>query len=68
MKYMHPKDTGTYVRIMPGKPHSPFPYQQKPYVNQRIHGKSVDKHGNIVLNDCLESHIPLEEFIYKDIK
>jgi tetratricopeptide (TPR) repeat protein len=68
MKYVDPKDAGTYVRIMPGKPHSPFPYQQKPYVNQRVNGSSIDKYGNPVLNDSLEAHIPIEEFIYKGSK
>lgn len=29
---------------MPGKPPIPFFYQQKTYVNQRVYGKSVDKH------------------------
>ena len=49
---------------MPGKLHSPLPYQQKPYVNHRINGKSVDKFGNKVLNYSEEAHIPLEEFIF----
>lgn len=68
MKYVHPQDAGTYVRIMPGKPHSSFPYQQKPYVNQRVHGKSVDKHGNLVLNDAPDAHIHIEEFIFREFK
>jgi len=68
MKYVHPTDTGTYVRVMPGKPHSPFPYQHRPYVNQRVKGKSLDKYGNVVLNESPESHILLEEFVFKDIQ
>lgn len=67
MKYVDPLDPGSYIRVMPGKPHSSFSYQQKPYVNQRINGKSVDKHGNIVLNDSPEAHILIEEFIYKRV-
>ncbi len=67
MKYVHPHDEGTYVRIMPGKVHSKNPCQQKSYVNQRIHGKSLDKHGNIVSNKSAEAHIPLEEFIYREL-
>ncbi len=66
IKFVHPVDEGTYVRIMPGKPHSKNPRQQRPYVNQRINGKSVDKHGNMVLNKSEEAHIPLEEFVYKE--
>jgi tetratricopeptide (TPR) repeat protein len=67
IKYVHPTDEGTYIRIMPGKPHSKNPSQQKPYVNQRINGKSIDKHGNIVSNKSEEAHIPIEEFIYREI-
>ncbi len=67
IKYVHPTDEGTYIRIMPGKAHSPFSLQREPYVNQRVHGKSIDKHGNIVPNDSPEAHIPLQEFIYRGI-
>ncbi len=66
MKYVHPTDEGTYVRVLPGKPHSPNPAQQKPYVNQRIHGQSIDKNGKCVPNYSSESHIPIEEFIYRN--
>ncbi len=66
MKYVHPTDEGTYIRIMPGKVHSPFPLQREPYVNQRKHGRSIDKHGNIVPNDSPEAHIPLHEYIYRE--
>ena len=64
MKYVHPIDTGTYVRVMPGKPHSPNPWQQKPYVTQQKNGKSLDRFGNTVLDYSKEAHIPLEEYIY----
>jgi hypothetical protein len=67
MKYVHPTDEGTYVRIMPGKAHSPFLLQREPYVNHRIHGKSIDKHGNIIPNDSPEAHIPIHEFVYRVI-
>ena len=66
MKYVHPKNDQTYVRVMPGKPHSPFPNQQKPYVVQMKDGKTFDKFGNVVLSNSPEAHIPLEEFIYRD--
>jgi tetratricopeptide (TPR) repeat protein len=65
MKYIDPKNNHSYVRIMPGKPHSSLPHQQKPYANQRIHGKSVDKNGSTVPNDAPEAHIPLEDFVYR---
>lgn len=66
MKYVHPENEGTYVRVMPGKPHSPFPNQREPYVNHRVNGKSVDKYGNIVDNKSPDAHIPLDEFIYRN--
>ena len=65
VKYVHPKNTHTYVRVMPGKPHSHFPYQQNSYVNHRVDGKSLDKFGNIVTNESIEAHIPVEEFVYR---
>lgn len=61
---MHPTNEQTYFRIMPGKPHSPFPYQQKPYVIQMKDGNNIDKFGNIVGKKAPEAHIPLEEFYF----
>ncbi len=49
---------------MPGKPHSPFPHQQDPYVNYTKNGKDVDKFGNVVDPNSVESHIPYNEFKY----
>ena len=66
MKYVHPADEGTYVRVMPGKPHSPNPYQQKPYVTYQKNGNTMDKSGNIVNKEALEAHISHEEFFYKE--
>ena len=64
MIYVHPENPNTYVRVMPGKPHSPNPCQQKPYVAWQKHGKSLDRFGNIVDSSALEAHIPIEKFIY----
>ncbi len=66
MKYVHPVHEETYIRVMPGKPHSPNPCQQKPYVVQMKDGKVLDKLGNQVLRDAPEAHIPLEEFVYRN--
>ena len=66
MKYVHPTDEGTFIRVMPGKPHSPSPYQQKPYVCYQKHGNTLDKHGNIVDKEALQAHIPYEEFVYRE--
>ncbi len=52
---------------MPGKPHSPFSHQQKPYVVQMKDGKAFDKQGNLILlPEKPEAHIPLEEFVYRE--
>ncbi len=66
MKYVHPSHTHTSVRVMPGKPHSSFSYQQKPYINQRIDGQSIDKYGNYVPHNSSNAHIPFDEFIYRE--
>ncbi|MDE3046686.1 MAG: hypothetical protein KGJ02_08635 [Verrucomicrobiota bacterium] len=66
MEYVHPTNTHLSVRVMPGKPHSPHPHQQKPYVIQMKSGQAVDKHGNLVPKESPEAHIPLDEFIYRD--
>jgi len=51
MKYVNPKNEGNYVCIVPGTPHSPNPVQQRPYVNHRVNGASLDKHGNFSLRN-----------------
>jgi hypothetical protein len=51
---------------MPGKPHSSFPHQKKPYVVQMKEGKAFDKFGNTVAKTAPEAHIPLDEFIYRN--
>jgi hypothetical protein len=65
MKYIHPEDTHISVRVMPGKPHSLNPSQQKPYVIQMKDGMALDKFGNKVPIEAPEAHIPIEEFIYR---
>lgn len=50
---------------MPGKPHSPFPYQQKPYVSHLKNGNFLDKNGNVVSRKDPAAHIPVEEFVYR---
>jgi len=50
---------------MPGKPHSPNPCQQKPYVIQKTDRGALDKAGKHVSPKAPEAHIPLEEFIYR---
>ncbi len=66
MLYVHPENAHISIRIMPGKSHSPFPYQQKPYVIQMDNGKAIDKFGKRISADMPEAHIPLEEFVYRN--
>lgn len=66
MEYIHPTNNHIRVRVMPGKPHSPLPYQQKPYVIEMKEGNFLDKYGNIVNKKSPGAHIPFEEFIYKN--
>ncbi len=63
MVYVHPNHTHTSVRVMPGKPHSPFPYQQQPYVIYMQDGKYMNKLGCAVSSGELpEAHIPYNDF------
>ena len=64
MKYVHPEIEQTFIRVMPGKPHSPFLHQQKPYVVQMKNGKTLDKFGKEVPASSPEAHIPMDEFIF----
>ncbi len=66
MKYVHPTDEGTYIRVMPGTPHSKYPHQQRPYVSHVKNGSYLDKNGNVVNSKDPAAHIPLDEFMYGD--
>jgi tetratricopeptide (TPR) repeat protein len=65
IKYVHPENGHVSVRVMPGKPHSPNPSQQRPYVIHMQQGVAVDKFGNHVSAGSPEAHIPIEEFVYR---
>ncbi len=65
MEYVHPVNMYIRVSVMPGKPHSPNPDQQKPYVIQQENGKAFDKEGNLLEMSSPKVHIPLEDFFYK---
>jgi hypothetical protein len=66
MEYVHPTNSHIRIRVMPGKPHSPNPSQQKPYVIQQKSGQAFDKHGNLIQPENPEAHIPMEDFIYRE--
>jgi RHS repeat-associated protein len=65
IKYCDPNDSGTYVRVMPGNPDSPFPAQQTPYVKDLRNGQAVDVNGNPVNGKSPEAHIPQSKYWYK---
>ena len=47
---------------MPGKAHSPFAHQRRPYVIQKKDTGFIDKFGNVHKSDAPEIHIPIDEF------
>jgi hypothetical protein len=57
----------TEVRVMPGNPQSPNAIQRTPYVKHSIDGKFMDKYGNIVRDETIESHIPLIDYNFKHV-
>ena len=66
MEYVHPTNKALSIRVMPGKPHSPNPLQQKPYIVQIIDKTAIDRNGNLVSSRSPEAHIPLDLFIYRE--
>jgi|GEM_PF-741359 len=65
-EYSHPTQQRTSVRVMPGKPYSPCPRQQNPYIVHIKNGMTLDKFGKVVPSDSLEALIPSDEFVYRD--
>ncbi|MGE0198250.1 MAG: hypothetical protein AB7S94_05770, partial [Simkaniaceae bacterium] len=55
-----------HVRIMPANPESINPMHHRPYVVQRLNNKAFDHNGKLVDWRSPESHIPLEEFKFKE--
>ena len=66
IKYIQPGNTHESIRVMPGIPDSPNPFQQKPYVIHMRDGNALDKFGNIVNKRSPEAHIPVDEFVYRN--
>ena len=64
LKYVHPWNEQTYVRIMPGRAHAKYSHQQNPYVIQMKDGKTLNKLGEVVKYDSPEAHISFGEFVY----
>lgn len=66
IEYIHPLNKHYRIRVMPGKPHSKLPFQQKPYIKFLKDGMALDLNGNFVSPRTAESHIPYDEFIFRD--
>jgi len=68
IKFVDPSERGTYVRVMPGKPHSKNLCQQRPDIKQQINGHTLDKQGKIVKkgHPPETSHMSPEEFVYRE--
>ncbi len=54
-----------YDRLMPGKPHSPNPKQQQPYIIQMRNGQCLNIEGKIVPRDSTQAHISPEEYVFR---
>ncbi len=65
IEYVHPTNEYISVRVMPGKPHSPLPHQQVPYVVQMKDGSAIDQLGNKINKKTPEAHIPLDKYAYR---
>ncbi len=59
------KPTYNYDRLMPGKPHSPNPKQQQPYITQVRNGHFLNAKGEKVLRESPEAHISPDEFVFR---
>lgn len=65
ISYLDPiNPTQHNIRIMPGKPHSPNPAQQTPYIIHSKHGKAFNISGQLVKKNEPEAHIPPHYYIY----
>ena len=54
---------GTWIRVMPAKPRSPWPEQRVPYVRMQRNGRALDANGNVLATkSCPEAHIPRKGF------
>ena len=65
-RYIDPTNPHNEVRVMPGKPSSPYPNSRKPYVRWKKDGQYLDASGNVAdRKDPASSHIPLDQFKFR---
>ncbi len=63
IKYVDPLNPNdTYIRVMPGKPHSEYPCQRNPYVRIAKKEKNLKIKGEVT-TDFEAMHISVEEFL-----
>ncbi len=66
-EYYNPKNPNESVRVMQGNPNSPYPNSQKPYARQRdSSGSYLDATGNRGANKSSDTHIPLDQFRFRE--
>ncbi len=66
MKYIHPHNKQTLIRVMPGKLHSPNLHQQNPYIIHMKDGMAYNLLGEFVLDAVPEAHIPIKDFQFRN--
>ncbi len=65
VKYVHPNDRGTYVKIQKARPNSSQAGQKVDNVRWQKNGRSLNENGNIVSKQSEEAHIPTKDFKFK---
>ncbi|MBS0224341.1 MAG: hypothetical protein JSR91_26775 [Proteobacteria bacterium] len=69
MRYFNPKNAHDQVRVMPGNPKSPNPFQQRPYIVDRNNGRVMDRNGQPIEGANPEkspdAHIPYEDYTFR---
>ena len=66
ISYHDPKNPNyNYVRIMPGKPHSPNPKQQKPYIIHMKNGQAINEKGEKFNSEDPKAHLDVKDFIFQ---
>ncbi len=54
-----------YIRLMPGKPHSPNPHQQIPYIVHVKDGKTLNATGRPIPSKEPQAHISPDQYVYR---
>jgi SPP1 gp7 family putative phage head morphogenesis protein len=65
VKYVHPNDRGTYIKIQKARPNSSNVGQKIDNIRWQKNGKTLDKNGKIVPKQSEESHIPVKDFKFR---